>query len=139
MEVIAMSLPVAIQLYSLRADAAADFRATLEAVKKMGYDGVEFAGLHGNSPEDIKTMCEEIGLTPISAHVPFAELLADTEKVLTSYKTIGCEYVVLPYLDAKYRETRRSSLRQLKKSPPSARPPTRSVSSSFITTTILSS
>ena len=101
-----MALPVAIQLYSLRADMGQDFRGTLETVKKLGYDGVEFAGLFGHSPEDVKAMCEEIGLAPISAHVPFAELLADTDKVLGNYKTIGCEYVVLPYLDAKYRESK---------------------------------
>ena len=101
-----MALPVAIQLYSLRGEAKEDFRGTLETVKKLGYDGVEFAGLFGNAPEAIKAMCEEIGLVPISAHVPFAELLANTEKVLANYKTIGCEYVVIPYLDAKYRENK---------------------------------
>lgn len=101
-----MALPVAIQLYSLRGEAKEDFRGTLETVKKLGYDGVEFAGLFGNSPENIKAMCEEIGLVPISAHVPFAELLADTEKTLNVYKTIGCKYIVLPYLDAKYRESK---------------------------------
>ncbi len=101
-----MALPVAIQLYSLRGEAKEDFRGTLETVKKLGYDGVEFAGLFGNAPENIKAMCEEIGLVPISAHVPFAELLADTEKTLNVYKTIGCKYIVLPYLDAKYRESK---------------------------------
>ena len=101
-----MALPVAIQLYSLRGEAKEDFRGTLETVKKLGYDGVEFAGLFGNAPENIKAMCEEIGLVPISAHVPFAELLADTEKTLNVYKTIGCKYIVLPYLDAKYRENK---------------------------------
>lgn len=100
-----MSLPVAIQLYSLREDTGKDFRGTLEQVKALGYDGVEFAGLGGNSPEAIKAMCEEIGLVPISAHVPLSQLLGNPEKVLGDYKAIGCQYVALPYLDAKYRET----------------------------------
>ena len=99
-----MAFPVAIQLYSLRGDAGKDFYGTLKAVKEMGYDGVEFAGLFGNAPADVKAMCEEIGLVPISAHVPLADLIADTEKVLNDYKTIGCKYVAVPYLDAKYRE-----------------------------------
>ena len=101
-----MALPVAIQLYSLRGNAGEDFRGTLEAVRQMGYDGVEFAGLFGNTPEAVRTMCEEIGLVPISAHVPLADLIADPEKALNDYKTIGCEYVVVPYLDAKYRENK---------------------------------
>lgn len=98
-----MALPVAIQLYSLRADAKNDFRGTLETVKELGYDGVEFAGLFGHSPAEVKAMCEEIGLVPVSAHVPLADLIGDPEKVLADYKSIGCEYVAVPYLDEKYR------------------------------------
>ena len=65
-----MSLPIAVQLYSVRDAAAADFYGTLKQIKEMGYDGVEFAGLHGAKPADVKAWCEEIGLNPISAHVP---------------------------------------------------------------------
>ena len=93
-----MALPVAVQLYSVRNDAAADLRATLEKVKALGYDGVEFAGLHGNDPADIKKMCEEIGLVPISAHVPYRDMVKDPEGVLSQYATIGCKFVVVPYL-----------------------------------------
>lgn len=93
-----MALPVAVQLYSVRNDAAADLRATLEKVKALGYDGVEFAGLHGNDPAEIKKMCEEIGLVPISAHVPYRDMLKDPKGVLSQYATIGCKFVVVPYL-----------------------------------------
>ena len=91
-----MALPVAIQVYSVREDAAKDLRATLEKIKEIGYDGVEFAGLYGNKPEDIAKMCKEIGLVPISAHVPYVEMVADPEGVLSQYKTIGCKYVAIP-------------------------------------------
>ena len=66
-----MALPVALQLYSIRDEVAKDMKAALVKVKEMGYAGVEFAGLFGNKPADIKAMCAEIGLTPISAHVIF--------------------------------------------------------------------
>ena len=36
-EVFAM-LPIAIQLYSVRDDAAADMRGTLQKIREMGYD-----------------------------------------------------------------------------------------------------
>ena len=74
-----MALPIAVQLYSVRDDAKEDLRATLEKVKRMGYDGVEFAGLHGYAPADIKKMCAEVGLVPVSAHVPYVDLLEDTK------------------------------------------------------------
>lgn len=98
-----MKFPVAVQVYSVRDDAAADFRGTLEKIKAMGYDGVEFAGLYDHSPADVKAMCEEIGLVPISAHVALADLLKDPIGVLSQYAEIGCKYVVVPYLISSHR------------------------------------
>ena len=98
-----MALPIAVQLYSVRKDLAADFRGTLEKVKALGYDGVEFAGLNGYSAAEIKAMCEEIGLCPISAHVPHHEMKEDAEGVLRTYAEIGCKYVAFPYLTPEYR------------------------------------
>ena len=94
-----MTFPVAVQVYSVRDFAEKDFRGTLQKIKDMGYDGVEFAGLYGNSPAEVKKMCEEIGLVPISAHVPFADLRKDGEKLLADYAAIGCKYVAVPYLE----------------------------------------
>ena len=96
-------LPVGVQLYSVRDDMAADFKGTLQKIKAMGYDGVEFAGLFGNTPEQVKAMCAEIGLNPISAHVPLADMLADVDKVIADYKAIGCKYIVVPYVTEERR------------------------------------
>ena len=96
-------LPIGLQLYSVRDDMAKDFKGTLQKVKDMGYEGVEFAGMYDNSPEQIKAWCAEIGLNPISAHVPLAEMLADIDKVIADYKTIGCEYIVVPYVTEERR------------------------------------
>lgn len=98
-----MALPIAVQLYSVRDDAKEDLRATLEKVKKMGYDGVEFAGLHGYAPADIKKMCAEVGLVPVSAHVPYVDLLADPKGVLAQYAEIGVKFVAVPYLKPEHR------------------------------------
>lgn len=94
--------PIALQLYSVRDDMEADFEGTLKKVKSLGYDGVEFAGLFGKSGAEIKKMCEEIGLIPVSAHVPFVDMIADP-KLLETYQEIGCQYVVIPYLTEEYR------------------------------------
>lgn len=98
-----MALPIAVQVYSVRDDAKADLRGTLEKIKKMGYDGVEFAGLYGNAPADIARMCKEVGLVPISAHVPYLDMLADPKGVLSQYAEIGCRFVAVPYLTSEYR------------------------------------
>ena len=96
-------LPVGVQLYSVRGDMEADFKGTLQKVKALGYDGVEFAGLFENDPAQVKAWCQEIGLVPISAHVPLADMLADVDKVIADYKTIGCEYIVVPYVTEERR------------------------------------
>lgn len=91
-------LPIAIQLYSLRDDAERDLLGTLKAVKEYGYDGVEFAGLYGRSPKEMKSILDEIGLTPISAHVSLPELLEKGENAVNDYKTVGCKHIVIPWL-----------------------------------------
>lgn len=98
-----MALPIAVQVYSVRDDAKADLRGTLTKIKEMGYDGVEFAGLYDYDPADIHAMCEEIGLTPISAHVPLAELKADAKGTIAKYVTIGCRFIAVPYLPENLR------------------------------------
>lgn len=98
-----MSMPIALQLYSVRDNLAADFVKTLEAVKEMGYDGVEFAGLYDQDPKKIREILAELGLAAVSAHVPYAELVNDTEKTLAAYKEIGCPYVAVPYMTDEYR------------------------------------
>ncbi|MBQ2847646.1 MAG: sugar phosphate isomerase/epimerase [Clostridia bacterium] len=98
-----MKLPVAVQLYSVRDEMEKDFYGTISKMKEFGYDGVEFAGLFGEDPEKIKAFCEEIGITPISAHVPYYDMLENPEAVLSDYAKIGCKYVVVPYLTEECR------------------------------------
>lgn len=92
-----MSFPVAVQLYSVRDAMAEDFEGTIKKVKEMGYDGVEFAGLFGKSAAEVKAICEENGLVPISAHVSYDELIENPEKVIGTYAEIGCKYIAIPY------------------------------------------
>ncbi|MBE6662429.1 MAG: sugar phosphate isomerase/epimerase [Ruminococcaceae bacterium] len=98
-----MAFKVAVQLYSVRGEVAKDMRATLEKVKAMGYDGVEFAGIGNHSAAEIKSMCEEIGLVPISAHVTFADMRKEPKAALAVYSDIGCKYVAVPYLTPEDR------------------------------------
>ena len=92
-----MSFPVALQLYSVRDAMAEDFEGTIKAVKEMGYNGVEFAGLFDKAPADVKALLDEVGLNPISAHVPYDEIAANPEKVIADYAEIGCKYIAIPY------------------------------------------
>lgn len=98
-----INFPIGIQLYSVREAMSQDFEGTLRKIKDMGYDGVEFAGLYGKTPAEVKAICDELGLVPISAHVEFVEMMNDPEGVVSAYKEIGCEQIVIPYLTPEYR------------------------------------
>ena len=97
-----MKFPIALQLYSVRDDLAADFYGTLKKVRALGYDGVEFAGLFGHSAGQVKAWLTELDLIPVSAHVPFVDMMANPD-ILDDYRAIGCRYVVIPYLTEEYR------------------------------------
>lgn len=98
------NIPVAIQLYSLRNEMAADVDATLKKVAELGYDGVEFGGdLFGYSAAEMKAMCAKYNLNPISAHVPLDDMNADPEGIMKTYSEIGCKYVAMPWLAEERR------------------------------------
>jgi len=92
-----------VQLYSVRTDLAEDFEGTLKAVSEMGYEGVEFASLCGKKPEEVAELCKKYNLNPISAHVPFDSLNNLTEKTMLDFATVGCKYIVIPYLPPELR------------------------------------
>lgn len=95
---------IALQLYSVRDDAKEDLYGVLKAVKSYGYSGVEFThGLAGHDPLEVKAMCEEIGLVPLSCHVPYLALKDDLEATIDCYVKLGVPYVAIPYLNAEYR------------------------------------
>lgn len=91
-------LPVGVQVYSVRDDAAKDFKGTMQAIKDMGYDCVELAGLYGMEPAAIRAALDAVGIPALSAHVPYAELVADIPGTVAAYVTIGCKYIAVPYL-----------------------------------------
>jgi len=90
-----MAFSVALQINSVRDYADRDFKSTLQKIKDIGYKGIEFTGLYGFTPTEIKNMTQEIGLIPISAHVSLEEMLTDPHKVFNEYAEIGCSYITI--------------------------------------------
>lgn len=93
------TLPVALQVYSIREEASKDFKGTMEKVKALGYDGVELAGLYDIPACEIKKILDEVGLVAISAHI--SELMnggKELSEIFDDYLTIGVKYIVVPYL-----------------------------------------
>ena len=59
-------IPVGLQLYSVRSECGKDggknLPKVIEAVAKMGYEGVEYAGYYGYSAKDLRKMLDVNGL-----------------------------------------------------------------------------
>lgn len=96
-------LPVALQLYSVRDAMEKDFAGTINAVAKMGYAGVEFAGVFGKTAEEVKNICKNAEICPISAHVPYDDMKKDAEGIVKFYSEIGVTTIVVPWLGEEYR------------------------------------
>ena len=99
-------LPVAIQVYGLRdllENTPENFKNVMTKIKEFGYDGVELAGLYGLEPAFVRDTLKEVGLTPVSAHVAFADMMDDLDKVIEDYRIIGVKYLVMPYMAEEYR------------------------------------
>ncbi|MEM7578025.1 MAG: sugar phosphate isomerase/epimerase [Planctomycetota bacterium] len=107
-----MGLPLALQLYSVREQCKADLRGTLEQVALWGYHGVEFAGLHGHTPEAVRDMLDEFALRCCGAHVALDEFADETfEQTLTDYGTLGCPNLIVPWLAPNLRDSVASSMK----------------------------
>ena len=91
--------PIALQVYSVRDAASEDFAATMRALKEMGYDGVELAGLYGlESAVACKKILDEVGLELVSAHIGFDVLEDDAQ--LDDYAATGLKFAAIPWMVA---------------------------------------
>ncbi|HEV8244737.1 MAG TPA: hypothetical protein VGP93_03180, partial [Polyangiaceae bacterium] len=64
--------PIAVQLWSLREEAKKDFKGVLKKLADIGYAGVQPAGLHGLSYEELRKTCKDLGLRIAGNHGPTA-------------------------------------------------------------------
>lgn len=100
-------IPIALQLYSIRHDCEKDLPGTLEAVAKMGYDGVEFAGYYGYSAEDLRKMLDDLGLRVAGTHIGLNTLQGETLAETAAFnRTLGNRFLIVPGLPEERRNSR---------------------------------
>ena len=100
-------IPIALQLYSVREDCTRDLPGTLEAVAKMGYEGVEFAGYYGREAKELRTLCDDLGLKVVGTHTGLDTLLGDELKRTVEFNQIlGNPFLIVPGLPEERRNSR---------------------------------
>jgi sugar phosphate isomerase/epimerase len=108
-------IPIGVQLYSVREDAAKDLPGVLEAIGKMGYDGVEFAGYYGHSAEQIKKWLDDNGLKCCGTHTGLQTLLGDEfQKTVDFNKTLENPFLIVPGLPGERTNSRAAWLETAK-------------------------
>jgi len=85
-----------VQLYSLR-DITPDkesFLAIFPKLKALGFDGVEFAGYHGCSAEELRAALDDAGLVATGCHMGLGDLkLENLPATIAFCKTLGMDKI----------------------------------------------
>lgn len=101
-----MPLPIALQLYSVRNEATDDLMGVLEKVAAMGYEGVEFAGYYGHSPEKIREKLDALGLVAEGTHTGLDALEPGRfDETVAVHKTLGAPFLIVPWIAKERRDT----------------------------------
>lgn len=94
-------MKVGIQLYTLRNVRDFYLPEILKKVKKLGYDGVEFAGFYNLEAERLKEILSELKLSALASHTAFEQLENNLEDVINYNMVIGNKNIVIPYTDIR--------------------------------------
>jgi sugar phosphate isomerase/epimerase len=95
----AKRIPIGLQLYSVRQDCQKDLPRVLEAVAKMGYEGVEFAGYYGRSAKELRKLLDQNGLRCCGTHTGLNTLQGDALAGTIEFnQTLGNPYLIVPWM-----------------------------------------
>ncbi len=91
------SIPVALQLWSVREAVNRDFAGTVARVAQLGYAGVELAGFGNLDAKGAKAALDAAGLKVAGMHVGIAAFRADPDKVIADALLLGSRHVTVPF------------------------------------------
>ena len=94
-------LPVMLQLYNVREELKNDFDGTLKEISRIGYKYVELAIAQsfGKTSLQFKESLAASGLSAVSAHIPYRDMIENPDSVIDYHIEIGCKYIVIPFLN----------------------------------------
>jgi sugar phosphate isomerase/epimerase len=113
---------VGIQLFTIPAMVAADFKGTLKKLSDLGYKEIEFFGpydfsaqktiedwnkfapslgitknaFYGYTPSDVKILLKDLGLTAPSVHLDLLTMRSNMGPALDGLSSLGTKYVAIP-------------------------------------------
>jgi sugar phosphate isomerase/epimerase len=94
---------ISLQLYTVREETARDMPDTLRKVSEIGYPAVEFAGYGGLTPQEVKTILDDLGLRASGAHVPIDSWETNPKAVIADMHTLDCVHAIVPMVPREQR------------------------------------
>lgn len=91
------TLPISLQLWSVREDMKRDFASTVAEVGRIGYAGVELAGYGNLDAKGAKAALDAANLKVSGMHVGIATLRTEPEKVIGDALMFGSRHVTVPF------------------------------------------
>ncbi|HEX9580186.1 MAG TPA: sugar phosphate isomerase/epimerase [Gemmatimonadales bacterium] len=96
---------IGLQLYTVRGEMERDLDGTLDAVARVGYQEVQFAGYFGRSPTQVRAALDAAGLTAPGAHIPYDALGERWDATLDGAHVMGHRYLLVAWIPAGERST----------------------------------
>lgn len=96
-------IPIGLELYSVRNQLPHDFTSVIEAIGKMGYQGVEFAGYDGwdKKPQELRKLLDDSGLKCCGTHTALNTLEGDNlKRTIELHKILGNKFLICPNVQA---------------------------------------
>jgi sugar phosphate isomerase/epimerase len=96
-------IPIGVQIYSVRGAAGKDFPGVIEAIAKLGYDGIEFAGYYGwdAKPKELRKLLDDNGLKCCGTHTGLNTITGDALGATAElHAALGNPYLIVPSLVA---------------------------------------
>ena len=98
-----MSLPIALQLHTVRELLDKDFVDTLNRVYDVGYRAVEIGGFHGKTTDELARLTHQAGLSIVSTHLPLETFEQPVEELAAIADTLDCRFLVCPKIPESQR------------------------------------
>ncbi|MDR0400443.1 MAG: sugar phosphate isomerase/epimerase [Treponema sp.] len=91
-------MDISLQLYSIKEEAQENFEQALALTRQAGYQGVEFAGYFGKSPDQMKALLDRRQLKPVSTHLGIPRLKEALDEEIAYARALGYGLLVCPFL-----------------------------------------
>lgn len=105
---------LAAQLYTVRefTQTAADFAASLQKIRDIGYTAVQVSAIGPIPHEEVKRVVDDLGLTICNTHIPHERLWHDIDSVIEQHALWDCQHVAIGSMPGPYREEGESGFKR---------------------------